>query len=261
VLGRLIILGALIVGLLWFLHWFRTTPPERVARLLKRGALYGGIGLILLLALTGRLNPLFAALAAAVPLVLRMVNLLRVLPAIQQVLRMLGVSGLPGAAGASPGAAGAGRTSAIRTRFLEMTLEHDSGRMDGLVLEGAYRGRRLSDLGLDQLLQLLAECRRADAQSAAVLEAYLDRTQGDDWRERDGGERSSGAGAPHAPMSRDEALAILGLNPGATEPEIRDAHRRLMQKLHPDRGGSDYLAAKINQAKDLLLGGEGRVPG
>ncbi len=232
-LGRLVVLGALVIGVLWFLHWFRRTPPQQVALILKRGALYGAIGLIVLLALTGRLSPVFAALAAAVPVVLRAVNLLRVLPAIQQVLRMLGLAGLPGVASGAAGGGAGGRTSAIRTRFLAMTLEHGSGQMDGLVLEGAYQGRRLSDLGLDQLLDLLAECRREDAQS---------------------GGPTSGATAPHTPLSRDEAFSILGLAPGASEAEIRDAHRRLMQKLHPDRGGSDYLAAKINQAKALLLG-------
>lgn len=253
--GRLVLLGVLVLGLLWFLHWFRTTPPERVAKLLKRGALYGAIGLVVVLAVTGRLNPLFAALAAAVPFVIRAVNLLRVLPMIQQVLRSLGVTGLPGAASGSSGVGtGAGRTSSIRTRFLEMTLDHGSGDMDGLVLEGPYQGRRLSDLALDQLLDLLGRCRREDGQSAAVLEAYLDRTHGD-WREGEG-ERPAGAQAPAAsgPMSREEAYAILGLTAGAAEGEIRDAHRRLMQKLHPDRGGSDYLAAKINEAKRLLLG-------
>jgi curved DNA-binding protein CbpA len=54
-------------------------------------------------------------------------------------------------------------------------------------------------------------------------------------------------------MNRDEALAVLGLKNGATADTIRAAHRRLMKELHPDRGGSDYLAAKVNQAKDVLL--------
>ena len=248
-LGRLIILIALIGAILWFLHWMRRTPPERVSKVLRRSLLWGGIGLVVLLAVTGRLNPVFAALAAAVPVVLRGVNLLRMLPMIQQLLRALGVSGLPGAAGGGQG--GSAQRSSIRTRFLDMTLDHASGEMDGLILEGPMQGRRLSELDLEPLLDLLVLCRSEDAQSAAVLEAYLDRIQGDDWRERARGETS--APPPAGAMTREEALAILGLETGAGEDEIRGAHRRLMQRFHPDRGGSDYLAAKINEAKRLLL--------
>jgi DnaJ-domain-containing protein 1 len=113
-------------------------------------------------------------------------------------------------------------------------------------------GRRLSELGLDQLLDLLTLCRSADAQSAAVVEAYLDRDRGDAWREHAQGQETVPPGAG-ADMTKDEALAILGLPKGASEDAIRDAHRRLMQRFHPDRGGSDYLAAKINEAKRLLL--------
>jgi len=250
-LGRLIILVALIGAVLWFLHWFQSRPPEQVAKVLRRSLLWGGIGLVLLLAVTGRLNPLVAVLAAAVPLIIRAVNLLRVLPLIQQVMRSLGFPGLPGATAA--GGSGSGRTSSIRTRLLAMTLDHASGAMDGLVMEGPLQGRRLSELGLEQLIDLLTLCRSADAQSAAVLEAYLDRARGDDWREYVQGEGTSPQ-ADSTAMTREEALAILGLAKGATEDEVRGAHRRLMQRFHPDRGGSDYLAAKINEAKRLLLG-------
>jgi hypothetical protein len=250
-IGRLIILLAVVGALLWFLHWFQHAPPQRVARILRRSLLWAGIALLVLLAVTGRLNPLLAALAAAVPAVIRAGNLLRVVPLIQQVLRALGLSGLAGATGG--GSSGGGRTSSIRTRFLEMTLDHASGDMDGLVLEGPLQGRRLSGLDLEQLIDLLALCRRADAQSAAVLEAYLDRSRQEDWREqadRAGSAPPSGGAA----MTPEEALAILGLTKGASRKEIRAAHRRLMQRFHPDRGGSDYLAAKINEAKRLLLG-------
>lgn len=248
---RLLILVAFLAGALWFLRWFRRTPPEQVAKVLRRTLLYGVIGLVAMLAATGRLDPLVAALAAAVPVAMRLVNLLRLLPAIQQILRMLGI---PGAAGAANPTA-AGHTSAIRTRFLDMTLDHNSGRMEGIVLEGAFQGRRLSDLALGQLLDLLDQCRAADAQSAAVLESYLDRTHGQDWRGyAPGAGTGTDYGVSDAPMTCEEALAILGLKPGADADAIREAHRRLMQKFHPDRGGSDYLAAKINRAKGLLLG-------
>ena len=59
-------------------------------------------------------------------------------------------------------------------------------------------------------------------------------------------------------MTRDEAYEILGLSPGATVEQVKEAHLRLMKKIHPDQGGSNYLATKINQAK-LCLGAEHRV--
>ena len=232
--GRFVILAAAVVALFWFLRWFRRTPPEKVARALRKTALFAAIGFFILLAATGRLHWVFAA-AAAVPVLLR--------------LWMRGLrSGQPDS---PPG--GRGQTSSIRTRFLDMRLEHDSGDLDGSVLEGPYQGLRLSELGLDQLIELLACCRREDEQSVAVLEAYMDRNFGDSWRE--GAESSPGGGDMNetGPMTVSEAWAVLGLEPGADESEIREAHRRLIQKLHPDRGGSTYLAAKVNQAKDLLL--------
>lgn len=250
--GRLIILIALVGAVLWFLHWFRSTPPERVARILRRSLLWGAVGMLVLLAVSGRLHPLFAALAAVVPLVLRAVNLLRLIPMLRQAMQALGLSGIPGAT-AGAGTGSGGRTSSIRTRFLAMTLDHAGGEMDGLVLEGPLQGRRLSALNLAQLMELLTLCRSGDAQSAAVLEAYLDRDRGGDWRVHAGGKHTAPPPADTA-MTPEEALAILGLAQGASEDEIRAAHRRLMQRFHPDRGGSDYLAAKINAAKGLLLG-------
>jgi hypothetical protein len=141
----------------------------------------------------------------------------------------------------------------VTTRFLTLTLDHDTGALDGRVLEGAFKGCTLADLALDDLLKLREEC-RADPQSVAVLEAYLDRVHGASWRPQAGAEETARADAGGGPMTREEAYLILGLEPGADEAAIRDAHRRLMKKLHPDQGGSNYLAAKINQAKDLLLG-------
>ena len=135
-----------------------------------------------------------------------------------------------------------------------MELDHDTGAMSGEVLEGPFQGRRLSDLNLQQLLDLLDQCATADAQSAAVLEAYLDREHGPDWRNSEASAGRSQASPPDGQMTRAEAYEILGLEEGAEKDEILAAHKRLMQRLHPDLGGSTYLAAIINQAKDLLLG-------
>jgi len=252
-MGRLIILLAIVVCLLLFLNWFRKTPPHRVAAVLRKSLLWGGIGLLLLATLTGRLNPIFAALAALIPALMRLLHLLRMLPVIQQVLQSLGL-GLPAGGGAQ---GGGGSSSSIRTRYLDMSLDHGSGQMDGLVREGPFAASRLSDLTLDQLLRMLELYQDSDPQSAAVLTAYLDRQHGDDWRDAaaDAGQPGAGAAAGLAHgMTKTDALSILGLEPGADADAIRAAHRRLMQKLHPDRGGSDYLAAQINAAKSLLLG-------
>jgi hypothetical protein len=149
-----------------------------------------------------------------------------------------------------------GQKSAVRTEALDMELDHDSGRMEGRCLKGQFAGRTLSSLSHDQLLQLLEELRAIDLQGALLIEAYLDR-RSQDWRDR----RSDDAArdeprqprGPRGRMTASEAYDVLGLEAGAREEEIRAAHRRLMMKLHPDQGGSTYLATRINEAKEVLL--------
>ena len=87
-----------------------------------------------------------------------------------------------------------------------------------------------------------------------MLQAYLDRVYTDTWQQQAGPQGQQQSASTSSEMSRDEALQILGLSSDASEAEIIEAHRRLIQKLHPDRGGSAYLAVKINLAKDTLLG-------
>lgn len=154
------------------------------------------------------------------------------------------------ARGPTPGSA-----SRVEADWLRMTIDHDTGKLDGEVLSGAFQGRTLDSLAPRELLALLSECRRNDPEAARLLEAYLDRRLGGDWR-RDGdpGAGTREGGSAEAPMTAPQALQILGLEPGATRDAIVYAHRRLIQKLHPDRGGSSYLAAQINRAKDVLLG-------
>jgi hypothetical protein len=145
----------------------------------------------------------------------------------------------------------AGRTSRVVTDHLEMELDHDTGAMRGRVLKGRFAGREIESIAPAEMVLLWQECRFADPQSAQLLEAYLDRAH-PTWREDMA--RAEAEPGPAGIMTREEAYEVLGLQPGATEADIRRAHRDLMLKLHPDRGGSSYLAAKINQAKDVLLG-------
>lgn len=147
------------------------------------------------------------------------------------------------------------RTSTVTTDTLSMTLNRDSGDLEGEVLSGDFAGRSLDSLGRSDLLALLAWCEREDPRSVALLETYLDRRD-PDWRKAAGETAAGGerpAGGASGAMDETTALSILGLQKGAGPDEIKAAHRRLMTRLHPDHGGSSYLAAQLNQAKDCLL--------
>ncbi len=153
-----------------------------------------------------------------------------------------------------PHQSSAHKSSQVETASLRMLLDHESGELDGEILSGPLAGQKLSALSRDQLAQFHTQCLAEDQDAVPLLEAYLDRAYGTDWRSDFGGGSSTdtGGGAEGA-MSKSAALDILGLTDGASEADIRAAHRRLMKKLHPDQGGSDFLARQINQAKDVLL--------
>ena len=143
--------------------------------------------------------------------------------------------------------------STVRTAALEMVLDHETGRLDGLVLAGRYEQKQLASLGLGALLELYSEL-YSDSESRQLLETYLD-SRFPVWREnaQAGGGHRHGVAPGSGAMTKEEAYQILGLEAGATPADVRKAHRRLMQRLHPDVGGSSFLAARINEAKDILL--------
>ena len=239
---------SVIVGLGLIAYWFVNTSPQG----LKRGLTW--LGLVILMVLVGlvvfraRLDLLWWVAGVALPFIIRW----------RSVWNTLRTS-FKNASGPTPG-----QTSTIQTDLLEMTLDHDSGEMAGRVIAGRFAGASLSELELSDLVDLLAEASATDEQSAQVLETYLDRVHGDAWREMASGGASgagsggstSGAGAAGGggPMSRAQALNILGLEEGASPDDVRDAHKRLMKANHPDRGGSTWLASQINRAKDTLIG-------
>ena len=148
-----------------------------------------------------------------------------------------------------------GRVSRMRSALIEVELDQASGRIRGIVLAGSFQGRRLEDLDLPSLQRLHAECRAADPVGLPLLEAYLDRRFAA-WRENAQRDRDSGARRQAQPgaMTKEEAYQILGLQPGASPDDIQRAYRTLMKKLHPDQGGTTYLATRVNEAKEVLLG-------
>ena len=246
-----VLLGLGLLVLVVFLsRWFATANPSNLARWVKWSFIAAGAAATIFLGVTGKTHLAFLPLA---------------------------LTGLPWfigrmAAGRMNPNPTAGQRSDVETPYLRMTLDHDSGEMEGTVLQGRHAGRRLDELTEHELLDLFGECSLRDDEGRRLLEAYLDRTLGPDWRERaeaeaerahsDAGGTGQGwgrkrqsASAGRTPMTREEAYEILGLSSGAGAEEIKEAHRTLMRKLHPDHGGSNYLAAKINQAKELLLGG------
>jgi len=147
-----------------------------------------------------------------------------------------------------------GQKSQVRSEFIEMALDHDSGALAGRVIAGPHAGRLLDDFSLDELVEM---ARGFDAESWTLLESYLDR-RFPAWRQHAQGAAAGrggqeGRASSRGKMTAEEAYQILGLQPGATDADIGRAHRTLMKKLHPDQGGSTYLAAKINDARDTLI--------
>jgi hypothetical protein len=228
--------AALVLYLL--LQMFRAANPAVLARALK---IAGGIVALAVAAFVG----LRGELAVAIPLGVFGAGLLGWSPFTGQT----GFGKFGDLFGASRRSAG--QRSQVRSQFLDMTLDHDSGELKGTIVAGPYAGRSLDSFDLPQLTTMMASF---DAETIPLLESYLDR-RFPAWRENAQSDRAGRQGrAPSSgKMTEEEAYQILGLQPGAGRDEIGRAHRALMKKLHPDQGGSTYLAARVNEAKDTLL--------
>lgn len=223
---RFLVLALLLLGAIYLLvRFFLASSPAALANGARWMITTGVGGLSMLLMFAGR--PGLGALLAALAL----------------------------AAGrwARRSAPSPGHVSSVRSSMFEMVLDHDSGQMSGRVLAGEHAGRDLSELGERELIELYLAIPQ-EGEDAQLLEAYLDR-QMPGWRENADADDDAGQGAPagSGEMSLSEAYEVLGLEPGAGEADIRSAHRRLMKQVHPDRGGTKALAARINAAKDRLL--------
>ena len=222
----------LLALLLWALHAFTKIKPQTAAVALKTGGGLGALAVAGLLGARGRLD-------IAIPLGLTGLGLLGWLP-----------WSIPGWSARTQKSAG--QVSRVRSAFVEMELDHDSGAMRGRILAGRYEGAALDALDVATLAGFLPDI---DEESRALLMAYLDRRQ-PSWREHaqtDAAAGSRRAAWSSGKMTEEEAYQILGLQPGASAEDIGRSHRSLMKKLHPDQGGSTYLAARVNEAKDVLL--------
>jgi DnaJ-like protein len=223
-----------VVTLYLVLQLLRTANPAVVARGVKIGGGIAALGVAAFVGMRGEL-------AVAIPLGIFGAGLLGWSP--------FNTAGFFSRTQQSPG-----RTSRVRSQFLDMVLDHDSGNLRGQIIAGEHAGRSLDDFDLKQLVGLAATL---DPESRALLESYLDRRFAG-WREdtqSDGAGRQGGqvGRPPSGKMTEEEAYQILGLQPGATADDISRSHRSLMKKLHPDQGGSTYLASRVNEAKDTLL--------
>ena len=226
-----IVLGVIaLLFILWALNGFAKANPAAMAKVVRLG---GGIVAVvgaLLLAVRGQIG-------LAIPIGAAGLGLLGWGP-----LRDVAFGGVSGAKG---------RMSHVKAPFVEMELDHDSGRMTGKVIAGRHQGVTLDALDVPALVAFMSEI---DTESAALIAAYLDR-RNPRWRENGDAGAAAGQGHPTATgkMTEQEAEQILGVTQAASPDDIRRAHRQLMKKLHPDQGGSTYLAARVNEAKEVLL--------
>jgi hypothetical protein len=228
-----ILLGIVVLVLvLVAMNAFTKANPQTLAPIMKTAGGLGALGIAGLLAVRGQVG-------LAVPLGVAGLGLLGWLP--------FGPAGIFQRTQKS-----SGQVSRVRSAFIEMELDHDSGAMRGRILAGQYEGVDLDTLDVPTLTGFLSQI---DQESQALLMAYLDRRQ-PTWRDNVQDDTAPGPDRPSwsgGKMTEEEAYQILGLHPGASAEDIGRAHRTLMKKLHPDQGGSTYLAARVNEAKDVLL--------
>jgi hypothetical protein len=230
-MATLVLGGLLLVLVLWVLRTYARADAKAVARVLKLGGGTAALAVAALLLARGQIG-------LAIPLGMLAFGLLG------------WVQLWPAGFGARTRKSD-GQISRVRSAYVEMELDHDSGEMRGHILAGRHEGTALDALPVPSLVGLLAEI---DEESRALLMAYLDRRE-PRWREDAQADAATGRSVPPSSgkMTEQEAYQILGLQPGASAEDIGRAHRSLMKKLHPDQGGSTYLAARVNEAKEVLL--------
>ena len=218
------------------LQQLKNTPKEKLKKLYWKLTL-GGLGVVLvLLAATGRIHWIGAMVGAALPFLRQITPLLiRYFPQIHKFHKSR-----------SQQTSSSGNQSHLTTQILSMILNHDNNQLNGEVIQGPLKGSQLDHLEMEQLRSLLDYCYEQELDSANLLVSYLEHRFGQDWQQ-------TSSSVSQSQLEINEAYAILGLQTGASKEEVIKAHRSMIQKVHPDRGGSDYLAAQINEAKDTII--------
>ena len=238
-----VIIGYITVG------YIQTLKQEQRKKAGAKAGLLAFIAGLILLTVTGKLYILAALGTGLIVLAKRLFPFLRYFPLFQGLFQKV----------KAKKSAGSSKHSTVETSLLKMTLDHESGEIDGELLDTVSEGKFLSEFELPDLISLYIVAGKQYPDSTEILATYLDRKYGTDWREAanaENGSQKSGqqsSARDNSEMTVIEAYEVLGLDNKATEEEIIAAHRKLMLKLHPDKGGSNYLATKINQAKDLLV--------
>lgn len=225
---RLLLALILLVSVMWFMSWYGKAPADKRNGAIKTGLLYFVALALLLLVITGRIPILFAAISAAIPFF----------------HRLMAYKGLFGMVGRIAGEKFGPTTLTTAWLIVEYDLVNRS--LDGTVIQGQFLDKKLSQLNDSELSTLLTEVKQ-DFQSRAAINAFIMARKGKDSAQQNTAPPSD------ASLSVTQAYEILGLKQNATPDEIKKAHKLLMQKIHPDRGGSSYLAAQINAAKARLL--------
>lgn len=229
----------LLIGVVaWFFMRYRHVPPAEQAKWRKLALLYGGLGVLLLLVLTNRVTPLLGLFGAVTPWIHRAILAKNMIDRFR-----------------TQGAAAADQVSRLQTRFLKVEIDPTTGAMHAVVTEGEHTGEVLADLSEEQLIALWQHVRTQDEASAQLLQAWMDREIGPRWRHSAGVNQGGNTDSPsrNATMSISDAYAVLGLAEGCSRDDIVGAHRKLIGRVHPDKGGGDWLAAKVNEAKAVLL--------
>ena len=231
---KVLLLVSIVFSIWYWRSILNRMPADKRRRFLWASAFWGVLLGSILLVATGKMHWIGAGLAALIPLSKGLLGLgLRAWP----ILRFLGRF--------------KSEPSQFRTDNIFVEVNFSNQKIDGEVLKGDLSGRRLSDLTPQELTALADGLHAQDRESYLLLQAYMLRAGLGGPQHNDSSDDNSQQN--FGELSENEALEILGLKPGTSDADVISSHRRLIQRLHPDRGGSDYLAAKINAAKDKLI--------